>query len=435
MKRLVILLFAALLLGACNGHGPKVTHDELSRVDSLVREADPAVAHLELKKISERFHREGNYDLESACLALMGSNYLNQWDTIGLKNVLDQMEALWLANPAKPGVGYSYYSVLETFYAVKYQDEPRGEDRDSMESNASRAIALLEQMTPDQWQEYRINPVWNYYNRAVEFDLMYDEPQTDSIEYYLDKARVANETTAHLDKNKRWQGDISIKDMQAWLYYYDGQYARAEKEMLEVLALVDSVEAVAPNEVLTEKGEAYAFFVELYSNTGKPQEALRYQQLKNENDLVRLSAERNAAVRKVEAQYNVARAETKVARLRTGLILAGGLVLLLALSTIVLLLWRRNRLQMQYSAAVEALVETDEEVRSITERISVDRANKLFAAAEKPLSAVERKYILLFLSGRTTEEIAAAMHVEPSSVYTMKYRIKKKFSDTFPLPF
>ena len=365
----------------------------------------------------------------------MGSNYLNQWDTTGLKNVLDQMEALWLANPAKPGVGYSYYSVLETFYAVKYQDEPRGEDRDSMESNASRAIALLEQMTPDQWQEYRINPVWNYYNRAVEFDLMYDEPQTDSIEYYLDKARIANETTAHLDQNKRWQGDISIKDMQAWLYYYDGQYARAEKEMREVLALVDSVEAVAPNEVLTEKGEAFAFFVELCSNTGRPQEALRYQQLKNENDLERLSAERNAAVRKVEAQYNFARAEAKVARLRTGLILAGGLVLLLALSTIVLLLWRRNRLQMQYSAAVEALVETDEEVRSITERISVDRANKLFAAAEKPLSAVERKYILLFLSGRTTEEIAAAMHVEPSSVYTMKYRIKKKFSDSFPLPF
>lgn len=39
------------------------------------------------------------------------------------------------------------------------------------------------------------------------------------------------------------------------------------------------------------------------------------------------------------------------------------------------------------------------------------------------------------LSGRSTEEIAETMHVAPASVYTMKYRIKKKYPESFPLPF
>ena len=37
--------------------------------------------------------------------------------------------------------------------------------------------------------------------------------------------------------------------------------------------------------------------------------------------------------------------------------------------------------------------------------------------------------------GVTKEEIAAIMHVEPNSVYTMKYRIRKKFPDDYILPF
>lgn len=56
-------------------------------------------------------------------------------------------------------------------------------------------------------------------------------------------------------------------------------------------------------------------------------------------------------------------------------------------------------------------------------------------AAVKPLSNIEKKYLQLFLEGKTTEEISAVMHVEPSSVYTMKYRIRKKFPEDYPLEF
>jgi|GEM_PF-1536134 len=56
-------------------------------------------------------------------------------------------------------------------------------------------------------------------------------------------------------------------------------------------------------------------------------------------------------------------------------------------------------------------------------------------AATKPLSAIEKKYLALFIEGKTTEAIAEIMHVEPATVYTVKYRLRKKFPADFPQPF
>ena len=63
------------------------------------------------------------------------------------------------------------------------------------------------------------------------------------------------------------------------------------------------------------------------------------------------------------------------------------------------------------------------------------RAEQILLSAIRPLSPTEKKFFFLFMDGKSTEDIAAAMHVEPSSVYTMKYRIKKKFPEGFRLPF
>lgn len=63
------------------------------------------------------------------------------------------------------------------------------------------------------------------------------------------------------------------------------------------------------------------------------------------------------------------------------------------------------------------------------------RTESLLSSAIKPLSTTEKKYFILFMEGKSTDEIASAMGVEPSSVYTMKYRIRKKFPADFSLPF
>ena len=234
-------------------------------------------------------------------------------------------------------------------------------------------------------------------------------------------ADKANRETLYLQPFEHQQIDVSIRDLRAWLLYYDGRVEEAIAEMNEVLALIDSVEASSPNTVITERGEAYSFFVEVYSSMGDYEKALEYERLKAENDAVRFSAQRNAAVREVEAKYDVAKVETRLAKVRGW---AASLAILI-----------RSKEESRYTAAVEALVETNADIRALTETVSPEAAKKVFSSAQIPLSAVERKYILLFMSGKSTEKIAEAMNVEPASVYTMKYRIKKKFPEGFPLPF
>ena len=55
--------------------------------------------------------------------------------------------------------------------------------------------------------------------------------------------------------------------------------------------------------------------------------------------------------------------------------------------------------------------------------------------AVKPLTIVDKKYLLCFLQGEDVKTIAARFHVEPASVYTVRYRMKKKFPKNENLPF
>ena len=433
-----ITLSLLLILGAaCTG---VKTAPELAREDVAVWELlrggdDDALTMEAILRLADDNHRAGNFDGEAIALFYAAQVYLQQLDTAGMQGILAKMGPLAEAHPDLPNVVYSYHTVRQTWHAILYQQAGREEDRDRMLSEGAAAIGLMEKMRKEEIDAYHINPVWNYYNMAVAYDMFFDAPVRDSIAYYLGKAREANRAGYRLGENVPLEGEISIGDEQAWLHYYDGEYEKAEQQMFEVLALIDSVEVKTPNVVQTERVEAYAFLVELYSHTGRWEEALEYEQLKSEADLRRLDAQRNAAVREVEAKYDVAREQAKVERLRGVLVALGAVALLLAAAVLYLHLWRRNRLQMQYSAAVEALVETDDDIRALTEKVAPESANKVFSAALKPLSAVERKYILLFMSGKSTEEIATAMHVEPASVYSMKYRIKKKFPADYPLPF
>lgn len=435
---LTLRCFLAALLVVATGCGPKSRppiDQEANAAWDLLRSGDDASAMEAMLHLSDEYHRRGDFDNESISLFCAAQVYLQQMDTVGMRSILSKMETLASAHPDLPNVVYSYHTVRQTLFAILFQQAGREEDRDMMLSEGARAIALMEGMSLEELKRYRVNPVWNYYNMAVGYDMYFDPPVRDSIAYYLDKAREANSLDYDFAPNVHMEGDISIGDEQAWLYYYDGQYDKAEGEMLRVLEMIDSVEVKTPNVVLTERVEAYSFLVELYSHTGRMDKALRYEQLKGEADMRRLGVERNEAVHQVEARFDVAREQAKVERMRWIVGLLCCVILLLGGAVLYLHLWRRNRLEMQYSAAVEALVSSDDKVGALTGNVPAESAAKLFSSALKPLTAVERKYILLLMSGKSTGEIASAMNVEPSSVYTMKYRIKKKFPPDFPLPF
>ena len=428
-------LLAAAITTACKAGSGGLFNRDAPAAEALMRRGDEGEAMEKYLQLADGCHRQGDFDGESISLFCAAQMFLEQRDTAGMRVVLAKMETLAAAHPDMPNVNYSYHTVRQCLFAIMFEEGGLEAHRDAMLSEGRKALVLMEKMSGEQLEQYKVNPVWNYYNMAVGYDMYFDPPVLDSVAYYLDKAREAN-SLEHLTLGDiNLEGDISIRDEQAWLYYHGGEYEKAEAEMFAVLALIDTVEARSPNTVLTEKGEAYAFLAELYGSTGRPEKALEYQQLKNENDLARLSAERAEAVHKVQEQYNVAKAETKAARLGVALAVAVAVIVALALATVILLLWRKNRLQMQYSQAVEALVESSPEIQALTGKVPSEQANRVFAAADKALSAVERKYILLLMSGKTTEEIADAMHVAPASVYTMKYRIRKKYPAGYPLPF
>lgn len=433
MRRVIAVIATVLVLFSC-GRKEEDLYTLRGKIHDVAMKESPEKAHALFQEFADKCHTREDYAMEACALYEMATNYLDQRDTLGMRRIVDRMEILSREHPENLGAGYSYYSVLAAYYAALYEQDGLDATRDALFEALHSAVHYQELMSPEEYKKQAIVPAWNYYNMAVSYDLYCDPPVRDSIAKYLDLAEIANKAASH-ERFEHQQIDVSVRDEKAWLYYLDGKTEEAIEEMHAVLALIDSVEAVSPNTVITERGEAYGFFVEVYSALGDYEKALEYETLKAENDQVRFGVQRNAAVREVEAKYNVAKVETRLARVRGWAASLAILSLLLIALTLYYRLLIRSKEEGRYTAAVEALVETDTDIRTLTENVSTEKAAQVISSAQKPLSAVERKYILLFMSGRSTEEIAEAMHVTPASVYTMKYRIKKKYSASFPLPF
>jgi hypothetical protein len=53
----------------------------------------------------------------------------------------------------------------------------------------------------------------------------------------------------------------------------------------------------------------------------------------------------------------------------------------------------------------------------------------------KKITTMDKRYILCFAAGMSVEEIADFMCLEPASVYTVRYRLRKKFTLEYPFPY
>lgn len=69
------------------------------------------------------------------------------------------------------------------------------------------------------------------------------------------------------------------------------------------------------------------------------------------------------------------------------------------------------------------------------ERLFLKLAETIVSHAEKPLTLVDKRYMLCFIASLKPAEIATLFNIEPASIYTVRYRIKKKFPNGYPLPF
>lgn len=392
----------------------------------------------------------------SVCLYLMATTHLNQSDTAAMRKIVDEMAAFAAGHYDNISVQYDYHSVLQAYHSVIFSHTGRREDIELSMSAAKRAIYYQSQMTRDEWVKYKINPIWVYYNVAVCYDLYYTPMPLDSIEKYIGLAYIA------LEKWKPIRADslevsVSLDDERAWLAYYRKDYESAIAIMDGVLDMLSEVERLSANTVVTERGEVYSFLVEVYGAMGDYRRALEYQQLLEENNARRFDAEKSRAIHEVEVKYEVEKKERDMQHLseqnatmrRIVVWTAVAAVLLFFVLLLVVVVLRQRHIvaeQRHYEAALEA--DNRREAKSMDvqkyidrlkmdfpaygalfDSVNTDYLNSVMNGATVPLTAMDMRYIICFLSGLKPVQIAAMMNVEPASVYTVRYRLKKKVGD------
>ena len=423
----------------------------------------------------DTFMRLRRYDYASLCLYERAIEYMNIGAFDQMEVLMRQLEALTQMPNQQAGaeelILFNYYSVASAYYA-------------QLDSGAlairygELSIQAMEELpNPEQW---RIIPPWNYYNQALYYDFYTSPRQTDSIEAYLRRAEHAATLLPHLED--RQEVCISIQDMWAWLHYYRKQYRAAEQTMREVLARIDSVAEYYPNTIVTERGEAYAFMVMLCTDQGRYREALYWQERLIENNAVRYDIDKTASLQEIETRYEVEKKTLEMERLqernlafRRLLYLLLSLLLCAFLLIVVLYLRKKNTEAKLYEAALEAdnirsamdatlasaSLEKGEwnrenkpdsitamqlladnlikqlqqlpascayKVHSIArlQQLNLEHILQLCARGSR-LTNMDKRYILCFAAEMSVEDVANLFHIEPASVYTVRYRLRKKF--------
>ena len=322
---------------------------------------------------------------------------------------------------------------------------------------------------------------------AFFYDMYFDLPQVDSIRYYLAKSReVLKDSRTRKDSI---EGLISVVDLEAWQEYYEMDYANAEKMMLEVIEMIDTVAKVSPNTVITERGEAYKFLAMIYEEQGRWKDALRYQKLVIENNNIRYDIDKRFALQKVQTQYEVEKHKIEIHnkqlvieknqlelerlnqknRANQWLLIALLSWLIIVCAFLLVLYLRKKNIESRlYEAALEAdnmrhtiidlkkktniepiqlmvdeligqlqsISKRDYVARAIVELRNLDLAHiQVLLDRGDKITTMDRRYILCFAANMSVEDIADLMSLEPASVYTVRYRIRKKFSSQYPFPY
>ena len=404
-----------------------------------------------------------NWDMLSMCLYERAIDYMNVGD---LENMAAQKKELQCLYEKRNStiVAYNYHSVASGYYS--YVDSI-----DLAIQHGWGAINALEQM--DDPNAYNIVPVWSYYNIAFFYDMYFDPPQVDSVRYYLSRSREVLKGSR--TRKDSIEGLISVVDLEAWQEYYEKNYAQAERMMQEVIAMIDTVALISPNTVITERGEAYKFLAMIYGEQGKWRQAVEYQQKLIENNNVRYDMEKRRVLQEVQTQYEVEKQQLEMEKLeaenrsnRWIMVALWLLLVAMALGYWLLAMGRKNAEAKLYEAALETdsmrqeimyleaqtdveplLILVDELVaqlqggaprtyseRAIAQLRELDLGHiQVLLGHGKKITAMDKRYILCFAAGMTVEEIADFMSLEPASVYTVRYRLRKKFSTEYPFPY
>ena len=79
--------------------------------------------------------------------------------------------------------------------------------------------------------------------------------------------------------------------------------------------------------------------------------------------------------------------------------------------------------------------EAKSSILELVRGVDVELISNLLERASTPLTKGNLLYIICFLAGIDTQVIASIFHVEPATVYTVRYRLRARFSGINVSPF
>lgn len=392
------------------------------------------------------------------CYYQLSIYYSATEDRKSLWDIVTKMEAVARSAPDSFAY-YQYYCVKASYYfPTKEEHRNNSAFTDSSILYSKKAIEIHSRYPGKTL--YRTPISYAYLNVAILYDFYLAK---DTVIKYLELAEFHRD----LRDDKL---PIPLGILWARQDYRDREYARAEKRIFEILQLIKKCKT---NDMLVDKCDALELMVSIYEQTGRLEGALAYQKLYIDAYKERFDFEADNTLQNLTVRYETRQKEQEIALLTeksenyerwiyASIVFV--LLLLLALLAGAYSYYLRKRADMQnrYEAAMEAEIKmnefsttTDEPLQRLSERfvdkltavvqrsslpedckhlylgklsdIDLNQVDLQYESSIEPLSTMDMKYILCFWVDMSAADIASLFNIEAKSVYTVRYRIKKKF--------
>lgn len=344
----------------------------------------------------------------------MAIYYTQVKDTQRLDNILADIREVFrkAGGNVPPRAYYSWYSVATARYAL---DTDCPDMRDSALLYSRKSLDIVEKYGPEL-ERGTANFAWNYYNHALFF---IDKPYVneDSAFYYLGKARRVPQRLAMHAR----EVEMNVRCAYATLYKSQGHYPKAIREFKDALRMMDA--DTINNGIRQERLDAYENIVSIDSALGNYKEALAFQQKiidyhqkvynsELARQLDEIFTKFDVEKKNLELQNMKEREEqrTVIFRLLIGSLVAAAVILVFVVW--VYILHRCCLLDRLYQTALESEMNLQK-----LGTVKIQYSNLKDSLESRQVS---RNFEIMV-------ENATIFNVEPVSVYTVRYRLRKKF--------
>ncbi len=439
-----------------------------------IKRGDVAKAHEYLYRAIEYFDRLRRFDKSSEMLYTIACNFISMKDVKGLQRVSEQMREYLTKDNSKQSL-YQYNSIKHHYFGLLEEQSVRQDGRvdfalvDSAMVYIRANIALVENSLPELAKNWVHG--YAYYYLAKELDTWYPERNAEILEA-LGKARKITErdlvtegSTIALESNMMQEFDIMLNSILARTLFRTGRLQRSHAVLDHTLALLAELDD--HENLNTIRSTVYRFAVEYYKKTDSPAEALRFASLLTANEERIHEWNKTLVINEMSAKYDAERNRTRIEMLtrenratRQIMWLIAGLSLALMVAGGLIILWgqlrRKNIEQQLYETALVAelspLMPVRETIEKIVrlvaastiekdaktaylarlERLDIALLENVYRCSGGSLTSLDMKYIVCFAAEIAVRDIGLMFNVEPASVNTVRYRIRKKFAPDDP---